>query len=215
MPIFQRTRTRLTAFGSSWYALSFRVTKQEYGGWDLQKIMETHNAIDGWSAQHVKYLMYQMICALRYLSVSLLSCCSLTVLECEYHAPRHQTIQHPHGQTMRNSPHRLRPRAPNRSQQRLPLRAILPSHHRLRDQPHDHPIRCASSLGLRHNTPHAESSATPAHPPRRYALVPTSRSHHIASTSPQFSLISSITMITQWTSGRSAAFSYPFPRVSI
>lgn len=31
--------------------------------------METHNSIEGWSAQHVRYLMYQMICALRYLSV--------------------------------------------------------------------------------------------------------------------------------------------------
>ncbi|CBK19656.2 uncharacterized protein [Blastocystis hominis] len=48
-------------FNSVWIVM-------EYGGWDLQKIIETHNSIEGWSAQHVKFLMYQMICALRYLS---------------------------------------------------------------------------------------------------------------------------------------------------
>jgi serine/threonine protein kinase len=40
---------------------------QNYGGWDLRKIMKNSELIEGWSEVHVKYIVYQMLCGLLYM----------------------------------------------------------------------------------------------------------------------------------------------------
>jgi mitogen-activated protein kinase 1/3 len=40
---------------------------QEYGGWDLRRILKNSNYIDGWGEMHVKYIVYQIMCGLLYL----------------------------------------------------------------------------------------------------------------------------------------------------
>lgn len=40
---------------------------QEYGGWDLSKIVKNHQRINGWGERHVKSLLYQLLCGLLYM----------------------------------------------------------------------------------------------------------------------------------------------------
>ncbi|KNB43845.1 mitogen-activated protein kinase [Blastocystis sp. subtype 4] len=40
---------------------------QEYGGWDLSKVMKSYKRIDGWCDKHVKSVVYQMLCGLLYM----------------------------------------------------------------------------------------------------------------------------------------------------
>lgn len=42
---------------------------QDYGGWDLARIVKNSRKITGWSATHVKYIVYQMLCGLYYMQV--------------------------------------------------------------------------------------------------------------------------------------------------
>ena len=58
------------SYNSVWTVLVLvmgRTQAKEYGGWDLEKVMETYHNINGWCSAHVKYLMYQIICAFNYL----------------------------------------------------------------------------------------------------------------------------------------------------
>ena len=40
---------------------------QEYGGWDLSKIVKNYTHIQGWGERHVKSLLYQLLCGLLYM----------------------------------------------------------------------------------------------------------------------------------------------------
>ena len=40
---------------------------QEYGGWDLSKIVKNYHHIQGWGERHVKSLLYQLLCGLLYM----------------------------------------------------------------------------------------------------------------------------------------------------
>ena len=42
-------------------------TIQEYGGWDLSRIVKNAQKITGWGLKHVKYITYQMLCGLLYM----------------------------------------------------------------------------------------------------------------------------------------------------
>ena len=42
-------------------------TIQEYGGWDLSRIVKNAQKIAGWGLKHVKYITYQMLCGLLYM----------------------------------------------------------------------------------------------------------------------------------------------------
>ena len=42
---------------------------QEYGGWDLSKIVKNYHHIQGWGERHVKSLLYQLLCGLLYMQV--------------------------------------------------------------------------------------------------------------------------------------------------
>ena len=46
---------------------------QEYGGWDLSKVLKTYKKIAGWCDKHVKSIIYQMLCGLLYMQVGLLT----------------------------------------------------------------------------------------------------------------------------------------------
>ncbi|KAK8797418.1 hypothetical protein WA158_004626 [Blastocystis sp. Blastoise] len=39
----------------------------EYGGWDLLRILKNYRKINGWCSRYVKYIIYQLLCALNYL----------------------------------------------------------------------------------------------------------------------------------------------------
>ncbi|KAK8801135.1 hypothetical protein WA158_001905 [Blastocystis sp. Blastoise] len=40
---------------------------QEFGGWDLSKIIKSARKINGWGSRHVKSIIYQMLCGLLYM----------------------------------------------------------------------------------------------------------------------------------------------------
>ena len=40
---------------------------QEYGGWDLRRVLKNSSSIEGWSEMHIKYIVYQILCGLLYL----------------------------------------------------------------------------------------------------------------------------------------------------
>ena len=42
-------------------------TIQEYGGWDLSRIVKNAQKISGWGLKHVKYVTYQLLCGLLYM----------------------------------------------------------------------------------------------------------------------------------------------------
>ena len=42
-------------------------TIQEYGGWDLSRIVKNANKINGWGLKHVKFIIYQLLCGLLYM----------------------------------------------------------------------------------------------------------------------------------------------------
>ena len=42
---------------------------QEYGGWDLSRIVKNASKITGWGLKHVKYVTYQLLCGLLYMQV--------------------------------------------------------------------------------------------------------------------------------------------------
>lgn len=44
---------------------------QEYGGWDMSRILKNYNRISGWGERHVKSLLYQLLCGLLYMQVVL------------------------------------------------------------------------------------------------------------------------------------------------
>ncbi|KAK8804356.1 hypothetical protein WA588_004571 [Blastocystis sp. NMH] len=48
---------------------SFRClwTIQEYGGWDLSRIVRNSQRIAGWGPNHVKFIIYQLLCGLLYM----------------------------------------------------------------------------------------------------------------------------------------------------
>ena len=42
-------------------------TIQEYGGWDLSRIVRNSQRIAGWGPNHVKFIIYQLLCGLLYM----------------------------------------------------------------------------------------------------------------------------------------------------
>ena len=42
---------------------------QEYGGWDLSKVLKSWKKINGWCDKHVKSIVYQTLCGLLYIHV--------------------------------------------------------------------------------------------------------------------------------------------------
>lgn len=40
---------------------------QDYGGWDLSRVVKNSHKITGWSSAHVKFIVYQMLCGLLYM----------------------------------------------------------------------------------------------------------------------------------------------------
>lgn len=42
-------------------------TIQEYGGWDLSRVIKNSHKINGWGLKHVKFVMYQLLCSLLYM----------------------------------------------------------------------------------------------------------------------------------------------------
>lgn len=51
------------------YAFLHDFNGQEYGGWDMAKIVRNSDKITGWGEQHVKSLLYQILCGLLYMQV--------------------------------------------------------------------------------------------------------------------------------------------------
>lgn len=47
------------------------INTQEFGGWDLSKIVKNSQRINGWGERHVKSLLYQLLCGLLYMQVIL------------------------------------------------------------------------------------------------------------------------------------------------
>ena len=54
-----------------WYTIS--MIRQEYGGWDLSKVLKSYKKIAGWCDKHVKSIIYQMLCGLLYMQVDLVN----------------------------------------------------------------------------------------------------------------------------------------------
>ena len=42
-------------------------TIQEYGGWDLSRVVKNYQRITGWGPKHVKFIIYQLLCGLMYM----------------------------------------------------------------------------------------------------------------------------------------------------
>lgn len=42
-------------------------TIQEYGGWDLSRVVKNYQRITGWGPKHVKFIIYQLLCGLLYM----------------------------------------------------------------------------------------------------------------------------------------------------
>ena len=42
-------------------------TIQEYGGWDLSRVVKNAQKIAGWGLKHVKFVTYQLLCSLLYM----------------------------------------------------------------------------------------------------------------------------------------------------
>ena len=49
------------------YTFKNLLTIQEYGGWDLSRIVKNAQKISGWGLKHVKYVTYQLLCGLLYM----------------------------------------------------------------------------------------------------------------------------------------------------